>query len=372
MDLEVRTLNINRIINLFYNITSKRKCLKHKIFNKFINNYQHYPNISKCLDNVYSDSSSYFETLYRLINNINHKPICPICGNLIELTVKTHVFFPKTCSNKCSHQLTNINAKETKFKLYNNPTYTNPKKRFNTCKEKYGSYTLFKTDYFKEKSKETCLKKYGVEHNLQIKEIHDKGVKHAQDDDIKEKRLNTIKEKYGVDNVSKSEIIKRKKEATFIKHYGVKNNFNRPEIKSKCNNEISREKMYNTKKLHNTFNSSTPENKSYTILKEKYEDVIRYYKSDVYPFNCDFYIPSLDLYIECNYHWTHGGHPFNEHNLDDINKLNNWKKKNTKYYNNAVCTWSIRDVNKRNIAKENNLNYKEFYSILELKEFLNE
>ena len=36
------------------------------------------------------------------------------------------------------------------------------------------------------------------------------------------------------------------------------------------------------------------------------EDIIRQYKSDLYPFACDFYIPSLDLYIECNYHWTHG------------------------------------------------------------------
>lgn len=33
-------------------------------------------------------------------------------------------------------------------------------------------------------------------------------------------------------------------------------------------------------------------------------------------FNCDFYIPSEDLFIELNYHWTHGKHPFN---IDDVN-----------------------------------------------------
>ena len=33
-------------------------------------------------------------------------------------------------------------------------------------------------------------------------------------------------------------------------------------------------------------------------------------KYDRYPFACDFYISSLDLFIECNYHWTHGGKPY--------------------------------------------------------------
>ena len=218
-DLEVQILNINRIINLFYNITSKRKLFKHKIFNKFINNHEHYPNISKCLDNVYDDSYSYIEILYRLVNNIHNKPICPICGNKINISTKSHIYFPKTCSIKCSRQLTNIKGKETKFKLYNNSLYNNSNKRFNTCIKKYGNYTLFKTKYFKEKSKETCLKKYGVKYNLQIKDIHDKGIKCAQEEHIKEKRNKTILKKYGVSNVSQSEIIKLKKEKTFIEHY---------------------------------------------------------------------------------------------------------------------------------------------------------
>ena len=369
--MEVKILNINRIINLFYYITEKRKILKHKIFNKFINNYKHYPNISKCLDNVYNDSFSYIETLYRLINNIDHKPICPICGNKINISINSHIYFPKTCSNKCSKQLTNIKSKETKLKLYNNQSYNNSNKRFNTCIEKYGSYTLFKTEYFKEKSKETCLKKYDVEYNLQIKDIHDKGIKRSQDNDIKEKRNKTILEKYGVTNVSQSNIIKNKKEETFLKHYGVKNNFNRPEIQNKCNSQISREKMYKTKKKNNTFNSSSLENKSYLILKEKYTDVIRQYKSKKYPFTCDFYIPSKDLYIECNYHWTHGGKPY-EGTKEDIEIINKWKNKNTNYYNNAINCWTIRDVNKRNIAKQNNLNYLVFYNINKFIQWINE
>ena len=66
-----------------------------------------------------------------------------------------------------------------------------------------------------------------------------------------------------------------------------------------------------------------------------------------------------------------GNHPYNSDNIDDQNKLNFWKEKNTKFYNTAINIWTIRDVNKRNIAKQNNLNYIEFWNIDELKEWLN-
>ena len=58
----------------------------------------------------------------------------------------------------------------------------------------------------------------------------------------------------------------------------------------------------------------------------------------------------------------HGNHPFDENNQEDIDKLNYWKEKNTKFYSCACNIWTIRDVNKRNIAKQNNLNYLEIFS----------
>lgn len=128
-----------------------------------------------------------------------------------------------------------------------------------------------------------------------------------------------------------------------------------------------KEKRFNTLVKNNSFNKSIPEEKSYILLKEKYPDVLRQYKSTVYPYHCDFYIPSLDLYIECNYHWTHGGHPYDPLNSEDIKKYNKWKT----IYNFKYCeTWTIRDVKKRNTAKQNNLNWLEFFSIQELKDWL--
>ena len=98
------------------------------------------------------------------------------------------------------------------------------------------------------------------------------------------------------------------------------------------------------------------------------DDVIREYKSAEYPFNCDFYIKNLNLYIECNFHWTHGGHAYDSENLEDLAIIEKWKSKQSKYYNNAITTWTVRDVRKRNIAKKNKLNYIEFFDFNKAKE----
>ena len=82
----------------------------------------------------------------------------------------------------------------------------------------------------------------------------------------------------------------------------------------------------------------------------------------MYPFSCDFYIPEFKLYIEIQGSWTHGRHPFNECDQADLEKIKKWKEKNTKFYTEAIYNWTVRDVNKRNIAKENELNYLEVFT----------
>ena len=77
---------------------------------------------------------------------------------------------------------------------------------------------------------------------------------------------------------------------------------------------------------------------------------------------CDFYLPKYDLFIEIQGSWTHGGHPFDKNNNDDIKILHKWISKNTKYYDNAIEVWTKRDVEKRQIAQINNLNFVEIFS----------
>lgn len=124
------------------------------------------------------------------------------------------------------------------------------------------------------------------------------------------------------------------------------------------------EKNFQTKKLNGTMNSSKPEEASYELLVKRFgkDDIIRQFKSKKYPFACDFYIKSRDIYIECNYGWTHGKHPFDKNNADDIAMLEMWKSKNSKYYYNAADTWARRDVMKKQCAEENCLKHFALYS----------
>ena len=126
-----------------------------------------------------------------------------------------------------------------------------------------------------------------------------------------------------------------------------------------------KDSQYATKKKNNSFHVSYQEDNYYRELCMHYGDdnVIRQYIDKRYPFACDFYIPSEDLFIEFNRTWTHGGHPFDPMSLEDISKLEMWeeKAKTSKYYKNAIYTWTNLDVRKQEVAKDNKLNYKVIY-----------
>lgn len=129
--------------------------------------------------------------------------------------------------------------------------------------------------------------------------------------------------------------------------------------------EIRASKEYLTKKKNNSFNTSKPEEELYESLLAQYNEktILRRYKEERYPFYCDFYIVEDDLFIELNAHWTHGGKPFNPDDEECQEKLAIWKEKakQSKFYENAIKTWTERDVKKQQIAKENHLNYKVIY-----------
>ena len=168
----------------------------------------------------------------------------------------------------------------------------------------------------------------------------------------------TCEERYGGLGLS-SPILKERIEATNMKKYGIKNNYTRQDIKAKSHSPESLEKVLSTKKRNNTFNTSKPEKKLESELRKLFPDLKAQYKSDVYPFVCDFYVPSLDLYIECNFHWTHGGRFFDKNIKNDVKLLARWqdKAKTSKFYEKAIETWTIRDVLKLETVIKNNLNY---------------
>lgn len=125
-------------------------------------------------------------------------------------------------------------------------------------------------------------------------------------------------------------------------------------------------KQQETKRKNNTFHTSKVEDEYYLKLVAKYgvENIIRQYKDkERYPFCCDFYIKSEDLFIELNAHWTHGSKHYDPEDDFCKKQLQEWlsKSKTSKYYERAINTWTILDVNKYTIAKQNKLNYLVIY-----------
>ena len=108
---------------------------------------------------------------------------------------------------------------------------------------------------------------------------------------------------------------------------------------------------------------SKPEEQLYQMLQQHFgkTNIEREYKSEQYPFHCDFYIKSRNIYIELNAFWTHNQHWYN--NTQDKNTLTQWQQRaHTKpLYKSAIETWTIRDPLKRETARKNNLNYIVFW-----------
>lgn len=285
-----------------------------------------------------------------------------------------------------------------------------------TFLDHYGVEYAIQSVELKNKIKNTMLQRYGVEHGLQIIDAKNKfkqtmlqryGVEYtAQSDELKEKMKQTNYERYGVDNPMKNKAIQSKVQKTVKEKYGVnyisqseeikqkmkENNFKKygveyiqqvDEVKEKVKQTFIKkygndyikyfiEKGKQTKLRNKTYTTSKIELKLFEELKNLFgEEKIKYqYNSNEYPFMCDFYLIDYNLYIEIQGNWTHGKHPFDENNLNDINLLNKWKSKTSNYYKSAIDVWSFRDPIKRNTAKTNNLNYIEIFSI-DLKYCLN-
>ena len=238
------------------------------------------------------------------------------------------------------------------------------KARQDTCEERYGIRQPMNTREAHEKSKQTWLDKYGVDNPMKDKSIHAKAIK-------------TSLEKYGYDNPMKSERVQEKHRANCMAKYGVpytsmvkefrekqkRTNLERYGCENCFGNRDVIRKSRNTKLQKSNFNKSGLEDVVYEELVKIFgkEDIVRGYSDERYDFLCDFYIKSRDLFLEVNIYWTHGGHWFDEKDLQDLEKLEVWKSKKSDHYGKAVSTWTDLDVRKRLTAMDHSLNYVTFW-----------
>lgn len=350
-------------------------------YNKRINRKYletHDLNILHILYNVYDDLSEktpVYEIYYRLKNNLKKRPVCIICGKPVKYT-SGH--YAKFCSKECQYsdlgkkitkeikiksnlekygvehtsQLKEVTDKRTKSRAdHVNKIQQHVRE---SLYKKYGAYDVMHIPHILQKIKDTNLKKFGVEFPLQQLK--------KENSEIYQKISQTCINKFGVDSPLKNKEIREKIKQTNIQKYGVDNPLKNKEIwkKSQDNRQIS-----SKSKLENNF-------LNYLKLKYESDDIITQYKSKEYPYYCDFYIKSINLYIEIQGHWTHNDHPFDINNLNDQQIMNIWRTKSLsdKYYKNALNTWTIKDVEKRNTAIQNNLNYLEIFGKTDLNKYI--
>ena len=122
--------------------------------------------------------------------------------------------------------------------------------------------------------------------------------------------------------------------------------------------------MTETRKRNGTFATSSYETKCYNSLLKFYDedDIKREYDTDErYPFACDFYIKSKDLFIELNIHPSHYLHAFNSDDENDVALLEKLKSSNNDWDYMIADVLSNRDVQKMALAKNNKLNYIVIY-----------
>lgn len=309
-------------------------------------------------------------SVWRIKLGIEECPRCIVCGVKVPKLISAKQV-KKYCSRKCStnDNQTKENAKKTCLERYGVQYFFNSdkfkKESLKTTREKYGVDNVSQNETIKKKKRETCMKNFGADYPYRSKICMDKMKK-------------TMTERYGVENASYIPGIVAQRKETNTRLYGDKtwgeSKIGRSTLSYIVSSEEVQRKIIETKKANGTTNSSEPERKIEDILREKFTDLkTQYNKDDRYPFACDFYIPSLDLFIEYQGTWTHGFHVFDPNNEDDINTINEWKSKSEEghvYYTSAIKTWTVSDPKKRDYVKKNNLNYIEFWNLEEVRKWI--
>ena len=370
-----------------------------------------YPNILEYLNSRYDDSDCMTETIRRIEYKLEERPVCKWCGGHVSFNGyhKGSMHYSACCCSSCHAKYTKDKRFETNIKKYgrknfgsaekvkeywishygvDNPAKTDfvKKKMRETNLRKYGFNCSSKSEIVKEKIKQTCLKRYGVEYTGQIEEAKEKSKKtclekygseyYIGSKDRLEKTIEFSKQNYNVDWFTKSEKIKNKAKKTMLRRYGVEYSMQIPKNKEYMSYLMSsyemQERRYNTMKRNHTFNSSSTEEEFFLYIKSRFPKVIRQYKDkNRYPYFCDFYIPELDYFIELQGYYTHGKHPFDPNSNEDLQLIEYYKKKYGEDCQ-PITIWSIKDVEKRDCAKRNHLNFKEVWSLEDGKNFVND
>lgn len=218
-----------------------------------------YPEFVKYLEQRYPDVNKFSAAIYLYYRNMEH-PKCPICGKPTPFLDYTRGF-QRCCSSKCA---TNDPAFREKSKQTNLRKYgvehasqnkDIKKKIVDTTVSRHGGMGNA-SESTKAKQQGTMLDKYGAKHARQVDELNKKanetligkyGGCGARSQIIADKIAQTMLDKYGVPNYALTPEMHAKARATNLKRYGFEIATQNPEI----SNKISRSKMRSFTELHN-------------------------------------------------------------------------------------------------------------------------
>ena len=370
-EIEKYTAEIYEIVQKFLghytriiNGTGQRKCGKY-----FPKNDKRY--LKEFILNQTSalpENTQLKERIYCILHDLQDIPKCynPNCNNYVPFLRFTDGY-QKYCSIKCAESDIEIKTKKIKTSLehfgveYPFQHKVIKEKITESILNNYGVTNYTKTNECQAKRKATCLKKYGVDAAMKC-------------DKVKKTLAEVNLKKYGSISPFGNKDVIAKSKKSLINHYGTDCYFKSDEYKKNEPQYIKLRKIseYETRRKNGTFTTSKPEEEIYEKLCVKFgkENIIRQYKTELYPYCCDFYISSIDTYIEYQGTWTHGFKPFTEDDIVCQQQLEKWKSKKTKYYENAIYVWTNLDVRKRTTAKQNKLNYLEFFNMQQFEEWL--
>lgn len=251
------------------------------------------------------------------------------------------------------------------------------------CLEKYGVDNYMSTDEFRSKSRDTQLEKYGCMYtqteDFKNKLITLNNTKYdcdwsLQDASIRNKIKNTCLEKYGVDNILKLDSYRQKNiKQKITKTYEILNNseYFKPlftikeflndsygELEWKC---LKCGKTFKSKRsktcscysdlyvkcpiCYPSDNTSIAERKITEIIRKKYSDIVVGSRMIIPPKELDIYIPQLKLAIEYNGLYWHCNHMLNNDRKYHLNKTEDCLKKDIQLIHIFEDEWDFkRDI----------------------------
>lgn len=169
-------------------------------------NYKYY----KSLDYIIKNGQEIEISINHLYKGSHSKIYvkCDVCGKEKYIEYRHYIESSKYGYYSCSPICSKNKSKITCLNKYGNENYNNMEKNKETCLKKYNTEYYFQTVDKKEKTIKTNLEKYGFE-------------SHNQSINIKNKKIETYLKNYGVKNYSQSLEFNKK----FIDNYFKKNGF---------------------------------------------------------------------------------------------------------------------------------------------------